>query len=352
MAPSLPSISVAAPLSSTMLAGALRAQRLLRLPRLPPPPSPRALCPARSLHASRPALIYPPASVFEQLRASGIARSKRPLGNIFASAAAGGALLSGGGMLVVSVLGNSPALVAAAPGAAALLGGLVFPVGLSMILFTRSDLLTSTMAHILLPYILPPPATPSAAAAAAEPPTPERIGAVLATTFAGNAAGSLVVAAAFATAVSGPAGVFAVAAATTKCSMPFALTFAKGVGANFLVNVAVYMAASAQTAGGKIVSLWMPICAFVAIGLEHSVANMFLLPLAVFVGHDLTMAEVVVSNILPVTLGNFVGAVIFTGIGPLSLSEAALVTATAQLPPSAAPAAALPKSPVPAAKSS
>jgi hypothetical protein len=52
-----------------------------------------------------------------------LARSKRPLGNIFASAAAGGALLSGGGMLVVSVLGNSPALVAAAPGAAALLGG-------------------------------------------------------------------------------------------------------------------------------------------------------------------------------------------------------------------------------------
>ena len=89
-------------------------------------------------------------------------------------------------------------------------------------------------------------------------------------------------------------------------------------GANVLVNVAVFMAACAKTPGAKLAALWAPIAAFVALGLEHSVANMFLLPLGVLVGGDITWSAVFVGNLVPVTLGNAVGALVFTAFALLS----------------------------------
>jgi formate/nitrite transporter FocA (FNT family) len=58
---------------------------------------------------------------------------------------------------------------------------------------------------------------------------------------------------------------------------------------------------------GKMTAVWFPISAFVALGLDHSVANMFIIPLGMLRGADITMKAFFMNNLIPVTLGNIVG---------------------------------------------
>jgi formate/nitrite transporter FocA (FNT family) len=67
-----------------------------------------------------------------------------------------------------------------------------------------------------------------------------------------------------------------VAIATAKCSLPFDVAFIRGILCNWLVCMAVYMASGCASLAGKMVAVWFPISAFVALGLDHSVANMFI----------------------------------------------------------------------------
>jgi formate/nitrite transporter FocA (FNT family) len=87
----------------------------------------------------------------------------------------------------------------------------------------------------------------------------------------------------------------------------------RAILANWLVCVAVWCAGAAQSLPGKIMGLWPPIAAFVAIGLEHSVANMFIIPLGIALGADVTFSHFITSNLIPVTLGNIVGGMVFMG---------------------------------------
>ena len=88
-------------------------------------------------------------------------------------------------------------------------------------------------------------------------------------------------------------------------------TFLRGVGCNWLVCLAVWMSLAATTVSGKILAIFFPIMAFVAMGFDHVVANMFFLPAAIFSGvPDITWGDVIVNWLLAGT-GNLVGAVIF-----------------------------------------
>jgi len=97
------------------------------------------------------------------------------------------------------------------------------------------------------------------------------------------------------------------AIATAKCSMPFLTAFVRGILCNWLVCMAVYMASGISTMGGKMVAVYFPISAFVALGLDHSIANMFLIPLGMMRGAEVTIAQMFMKNLIPVTLGNIVG---------------------------------------------
>ena len=70
------------------------------------------------------------------------------------------------------------------------------------------------------------------------------------------------------------------------------------------------MASFARDATGKFVAIWLPISAFIAIGLEHSVANMFIIPLGIFSGAAVSWKAFLLKNLLPVTLGNIAGGAI------------------------------------------
>jgi formate/nitrite transporter len=71
---------------------------------------------------------------------------------------------------------------------------------------------------------------------------------------------------------------WAATVANTKCGLDFETAFLRGIGCNWLVCLAVWLAISSEDVISKIFACWFPIMAFVAIGFEHSVANMFFIP--------------------------------------------------------------------------
>lgn len=83
--------------------------------------------------------------------------------------------------------------------------------------------------------------------------------------------------------------------------------------ANWFVCLATWMAIGANSLASKVVGIYLAISAFVAIGLEHSVANMFIIPLAITLGADITPSTYLLKNLLPVTLGNIVGGALAVG---------------------------------------
>lgn len=128
--------------------------------------------------------------------------------------------------------------------------------------------------------------------------------------YMGNFVGSLILAyLAYksGTLAGGPA---AVAIATAKCSLPWDVAFVRGILCNWLVCMAVYMASGCSSLAGKMTAVWFPISAFVALGLDHSVANMFIIPLGMLRGAEVTMSAFFLKNLIPVTLGNIVGGAV------------------------------------------
>jgi len=106
--------------------------------------------------------------------------------------------------------------------------------------------------------------------------------------------------------------------AAAKVALPFGEAFLRGVLCNALVCLAVWLAMAAHSVSGKILAIVFPIAAFVAAGFEHSVANMFLIPLGALAAADpgalgLTLGGFL-ANLVPVTLGNVVGGSVFVAL--------------------------------------
>lgn len=94
--------------------------------------------------------------------------------------------------------------------------------------------------------------------------------------------------------------------ATKKISYSFITAFILGILCNILVCIAVYEATVSSSTIEKIFVIFIPIALFIMLGFEHSVANMFYLSIGAFL-HNFNTVELLVNNLLPVTLGNIVG---------------------------------------------
>lgn len=106
----------------------------------------------------------------------------------------------------------------------------------------------------------------------------------------------------------------AIAIATAKVGLGFTEAFIRGILCNTLVCLAVWLCFAAHTVSGKILAIIFPISAFVALGFEHSVANMYFIPLAMLAGAEGVTITGFLANLVPVTLGNIVGGSGFVGI--------------------------------------
>ncbi|HET7008317.1 MAG TPA: formate/nitrite transporter family protein [Candidatus Binatia bacterium] len=116
-------------------------------------------------------------------------------------------------------------------------------------------------------------------------------------------------------------GIQAVKIAAAKSALPFGEAFFKGVLCNILVCLAVWLALAGRSIVDKICAIVFPISAFVAAGFEHSVANMYLLPLGILLKDKITVAGVehlnwtgLWTNLLPVTLGNIAGGSVMVAL--------------------------------------
>lgn len=110
--------------------------------------------------------------------------------------------------------------------------------------------------------------------------------------------------------------------AAAKCAQPFWSAFFKGILCNVLVCMAVWMALAGRTVVDKAVAIVFPISAFVAAGFEHSIANMYFIPLAMLIetfGDSTTVTTAIswsgfFSNLIPVLAGNIIGGSVLVGL--------------------------------------
>jgi formate transporter len=218
-----------------------------------------------------------------------------------------GAYIAFGGLLAIIVSsGLDPKTWG---GLTTLFTGLVFSLGLILVVVGGADLLTGNMATIPLAVF----------------DRKVRVVSMLLNWFwvtIGNLAGSLFVAYVLAdkTGVIKKGADGTAGAAWTRLgalTMGKAVTethlqqFLRAVGCNWLVCLAVWLAFAATSVSGKILAIIFPITAFVALGFDHVVANMFFLPLAVFEGAGHVTFANTVENLIFAFLGNAVGAAVF-----------------------------------------
>ena len=211
-------------------------------------------------------------------------------------------------------------------GMSKLIFGAVFPLGLMLVVLCGADLFTGSCMTLTT-------------AQAKQKISFGQTVFTLATSWLGNFAGALFVAF-FIAYLSGlifesaggtmPWAAAVVNLANAKCSLGFTEALLRGVGCNWLVCLAVFAAAASTETIGKIAALWFPTMAFVALGMEHCIANMFFIPLGILTGTDPRYIALVeagkaaalkadfysfaVGNLIPVTIGNIIGGSVLVGM--------------------------------------
>lgn len=117
---------------------------------------------------------------------------------------------------------------------------------------------------------------------------------------------------------------FAINIAETKVNLDFEVVFVRGIFANWLVCLAVWLGVAAKDIQGKILGIMLPVTTFVALSFEHSIANMFYIPLGIVLKNTEVAAGInsnlenltwngFITNLLPATMGNILGGAIFVG---------------------------------------
>jgi formate transporter len=251
-----------------------------------------------------------PPEVAEAAASTGAQKTRSTWDKLLVSSFLAGAYIAFGGLVAISVSsGMDPETWGTLP---TLFTGAAFSLGLVLVLVAGSDLLTGNMA------LVPMSAMRGKIGF-------QDVGVNLGLVLLGNVLGSLFVA--FFLAVQtgvigtegGEAGTSAAltydrlaSIAQTKTVDATAWeTFLRAVGCNWLVCLAVWMSLAATSVSGKILAIFFPIMAFVAMGFDHVVANMFFLPAAIFAGvPDVTWGATLLNWVLA-GAGNLVGAVIF-----------------------------------------
>lgn len=242
-----------------------------------------------------PGDAYPPREIARRVERLGVAKARADALTVLVLAVLAGAFISLGALLYLVVVTGS----GFGFGPTRLLGGVSFSLGLILVviagaeLFTGNNLIAMAWASrrigtrdVLRNWVL---------------------------VYVGNVIGclgtvALVVAAGLHGLGEGAVGETAARVAAAKDALPAGEAFARGVLCNALVCLAVWLATGARGVADKILAVVFPVTAFVAIGLEHSIANWFFLPYGHAIDPDGAASLAgACRNLAAVTLGNLVG---------------------------------------------
>ncbi len=245
-----------------------------------------------------------PAETVQTIVANGKRVTTQSLSRTVVLSLLAGFYIAFGAQLATVVTQDAAALVGV--GVARFLGGSVFSVGLMLVvvcgaeLFTGNSLLTKAALQKEIPW--------------------SKIWENWLVVIVGNLLGSLFLAWLMYRSQlwQGDLAAHAIRIAAAKTGLGFEEALIRGILCNWLVCLAVFMATAARDIPGKILACYFPIMAFVASGFEHSVANMFFIPIGLLLAGaqglavpGLTWGNFFVANLLPVTLGNLLGGVVF-----------------------------------------
>lgn len=243
----------------------------------------------------------------------------RPLKSFLLGLTAGGYIAIGFVFFVTSQVGADELSY----GVAKVLGGIVFSTGLVLVVLTGAELFTSS--------------TLTLTARASGRITWGQLLRNWLVVFVANFLGALTIVGLIYVAgtwhnAEGQWGKVVLDVSTAKLDHSFLEAFALGILCNLMVCLAVWAAYSGRTTTDKVLAVTLPIALFVATGFEHSVANMFMLPLGILISDtagadfwaganidassyaNLTWDSFLLDNLLPVTLGNIVGGGVMIGI--------------------------------------
>lgn len=252
---------------------------------------------------------YSPQQIAERVESVGRTKANLSLLSMAALGVLAGGFIGLGGLYYTLVI-SDPALSFAA---ARLLGGLAFSLGLILVVVAGAELFTGNNL-LVMAWVSRQISTRRLLRNFAIVYLANLLGAIglavlVALSGHGKTAGSAV-------------SQTAISLAATKCALPFAEAFFKGVLCNVLVCLGVWLAMAGRSVADKIFAIVFPVSAFVAAGFEHSVANMYFIPLGIFL-NDLMPGTVNVPgpswmgfahNLLPVTLGNILGGAGMVGL--------------------------------------
>lgn len=264
--------------------------------------------------------LYTPKQILQKYMKGCVTKSQSPIWRTLLLGVMAGAFISfGAAASSVSMYGISNT------GISRTIGGVVFPIGLMMIILIGGELFTGNCLMITGAM-------------------DKRYSALLvvknlALVFVSNLAGALLTAVLIVNSgqlnfSENALGAYVIKTAVSKAGLPFGTAFISGILCNILVCAAVFMAAGAKDAAGKVWSIFFPIFVFVICGFEHCVANMYYLSAGIFAAGNgeyaakamelygytegqlasLNWMSMFVNNLLPVTLGNIVGGMVFVGL--------------------------------------
>lgn len=263
---------------------------------------------------------YVPAQMAVRVEKAGIVKGNRDFLSTFTLAMMAGVFIALGAVFFTFVIHDSTL----SAGLTKLIGGFVFSLGLILVIITGAELFTGNNLIVM--------------AFVSRKITLQQLLNNWGIVFAGNFVGSLIVVfliflTGMWTAGDASVGVTALAIADAKVNLTFWQALSKGILCNILVCLAVYLCFSGRSVTDKILAILFPITAFVALGFEHSVANMYFIPAGLLLknspevlaaaqdmlGHvpdlsNLTLYGFLVDNLLPVTIGNIIGGTIFVGL--------------------------------------
>lgn len=245
-----------------------------------------------------------PAAMAAKAEQVGVTKANLPLRRLIPLGILAGAFIALGANFatVVTAGGGS------APGVTRLLGGVVFSLGLILVVVSGAELFTGNTLIVV--------------AFAGGKVSAVKLLRNWLVVYVSNFVGALATAALVVWSQQlksgdGAMGARAQAIAETKGSLGFGQAVASAVLANCLVCLAVWMTLSARTLVDKIVVIVPPIAAFVAAGFEHSVANMYFFPVALLsdpTTEHVTWKHFLLNNLVPVTIGNIIGGAVLVGL--------------------------------------
>lgn len=256
--------------------------------------------------------ICTPKQITDNYVEASIGKATSCAGRLFALAVAAGVLVGLG-----AVASSTAAHALSDAGMVRLVTSLIFPIGLMMIVMLGTELFTGNALMV--------------SAAMARKITWGQLARNWAIVYAGNFVGAVALAALMAffgqlNIGGGDLAVYTAKVAAAKSTLPWENAFVLGIFCNLLVCVAVYLGNTAHDTAGRIFGIFFPIMGFVVAGFEHCIANMYYIPAGIFAAMNpdyagmiveagvnvaaLNVGSFLVTNLIPVTLGNIVGGVL------------------------------------------